>query len=61
MKKTYIHPTTEVIHYNLCQPMLTTSVTLSETGTDIQFSREETLDLDDGNFFGFEEESPFDF
>ena len=47
MKKTYIHPTIEVIHYDLYQPMLTTSITMSETGTGTQFSREEIFDFEE--------------
>lgn len=46
-KKTYIQPTTEVIRYHLCQPMLTTSMPLSDTPTGTQFAREDFFDVDD--------------
>jgi hypothetical protein len=44
MKKKYIQPIVEVIEYNLCQPMLTTSVPLSNTETDTQFAPEGEFD-----------------
>ena len=44
MKKKYIQPTLDVIEYNLRQPMLTTSVPLSNTGTDTQFAPEGEFD-----------------
>jgi len=44
MKKKYIQPIVEVIEYNLCQPMLTTSVPLSDTGTGTQFAPEGEFD-----------------
>jgi hypothetical protein len=47
MKKKYIQPIVEVIEYNFHQPMLTTSVPLSETDTDIQFAPEREFDFDD--------------
>lgn len=49
MKKTYIQPTTEVISYHLCQPMLTTSLPLSDTTTGTQFAPEGVFDFDDDN------------
>jgi hypothetical protein len=49
MKKTYIQPTTEVIRYHLCQPMLTTSMPLSDTPTGTQFAPEGLFDFDDDN------------
>ena len=46
MKKKYIQPTVDVIEYNLRQPMLTGSLPLSDTGTDIQFAPD--LDIEMG-------------
>ena len=53
MKKTYIQPATEVIRYHLCQPMLTTSLPLSNTDTETQFAPE--------GMFDFEKEGPINF
>jgi hypothetical protein len=45
MKKKYQHPTTEVVKYELCQPMLSASVIvpLSEEPTGTQFSPENII------------------
>ena len=47
MKKTYNHPTLAVIHCNHCQPVLTASIPLSDTGTNTQFAPEGIFDADD--------------
>lgn len=53
MKKKYIQPTIDVIEYNLRQRMLTGSLPLSETDTDIQFAPEFDLELSDDEAIGF--------
>lgn len=45
MKKKYIRPTVEVIEYNLRQPMLTASIPLSDTDTNIQFAPEGEFEI----------------
>lgn len=47
MKKTYNHPTLAVIRCNHCQPVLTTSIPLSDTETSTQFAPEGFFDVDD--------------
>jgi len=47
MKKTYNHPTLAVIRCNHCQPVLTTSILLSDTETSTQFAPEGFFDVDD--------------
>ncbi len=49
MKKTYIIPTTQVIQLDVHQPVLTMSLT--DTETTIQFSREFELFPDDLHLF----------
>lgn len=61
MKKTYIQPATEVTRLNACQPMLTTSIPLSDTGTDVQFTREDLSVFEDESSFDFDEENEFGF
>jgi hypothetical protein len=53
MKKRYIHPAIAVIKYDLCQPMLTASMPLSDVDTSTQFGRE--------GFFSIEEDDPISF
>ena len=40
MKKRYFQPSMAVVKYDLCQPMLTASMPLSNLETSIQFGRE---------------------
>ena len=53
MKKKYIQPTTDVIQYNLCQPMFSGSIPLSDTtDTDVQFAPEGDTWVDKAYSFG---------
>ena len=50
----------EVIDYHIHQPMLTTSVPLSDTGTNTQFAPEYEFDLDTDTQFAPEYELDLD-
>lgn len=58
MKKTYIQPTLLVVKYDLCQPMLTTSIPLSDIDTGTQLAPE--IDLDEFFDGGDDLDSYFD-